>query len=119
MPALPDALNQHFRAPRHAGSLAGGARRGAAQNAACGDDLVLELELAAGRIADAAFRARGCSGVIAVADVLCERVRGLSPAEALALDLARAIDELGGLPPARRHALEVCRRALEQACSGA
>jgi NifU-like protein involved in Fe-S cluster formation len=119
MPALPPALDQHFRTPRHAGTLGGAARRGAGANAACGDELALELELVGDRAAAAAFRARACSGVIAVADVLCERVRGLTSAEALALDLARAIDELGELPPARRHALEVCRRALEQACAPA
>src|SRR5262245_22723900 len=115
MPALPPPLEQRFRAPRHAGSLGGAARRGSGENAACGDQL--ELELADGRIARAAFRARGCSGVIAVADLLCERAVGLTPAQAVALDLASVVDQLGGLPPTRRHALDVCRRALEHACA--
>lgn len=118
MRALPPALEQFFRSPRHGGAVPAPTRSGRASNAACGDELVLEFELVGGRIARAGFRARGCSGVIAVADVACEAVRGLSPAEALALDLAGTVAGLGGLPPARRHALEVVRRALEQACDG-
>jgi nitrogen fixation NifU-like protein len=117
MPRLPAALEEHFRAPRHARALGAAARRGVGENAACGDALVLELEFTGDRIANAAFRARGCSAVIALADLVCERVRGLTLAEASAFDVARAVEGLGGLPPARRHAVEVCRRALAQACA--
>jgi NifU-like protein involved in Fe-S cluster formation len=115
MSRLPAALEHFFRQPRHAGALADPSTRGEGRNAACGDHLVLELRVVAGRIERAGYQARGCSGVIAVADLLCEHLSGLEPAAALAFDLSAAVERAGGLPPTRRHALQVCRRALEQA----
>ncbi|MBM3976912.1 MAG: iron-sulfur cluster assembly scaffold protein [Planctomycetes bacterium] len=115
VPTLPAALELAFRSPRHGGGLVAADARGRAANAACGDELELEFQVRDGRITAAGFRVRGCSGLIACAELLCVDLEGRSCADARGYDLAARVSELGGLPPARRHALEVCRRALEQA----
>jgi NifU-like protein involved in Fe-S cluster formation len=119
VPALPPALELAFRSPRHGGGLAAPDAHGRAGNAACGDELELEFRLLDGRIVAAGFRVRGCSGLIACAELLCAELEGRESADALGYDLAARVAGLGGLPPARRHALEVCRRALEAAFPGA
>jgi NifU-like protein involved in Fe-S cluster formation len=115
VPALPAALELAFRSPRHGGGLVAPDARGRAANAACGDELELEFQVRDGRITAAGFRVRGCSGLIACAELLCAELEGCASADAPGYDLTARVAELGGLPPARRHALEVCRRALEQA----
>lgn len=113
MRPLPPVLRDHFDAPRHVGRLDPPALCGQAGNAACGDDLRIWVRFDGGRVADAAFQARACSAVIALASLVTERLHGLEIDAARDLDPGPLADEAGGLPGPRRHACRVVRRALD------
>ena len=114
--ALPDSLRKHLLHPVGAGAPdpANDFRTGRAENAACGDLLVLHVRERDG-VLSLRFQARGCSAVLAVASWLCERLEGASVAEAARLDVAAEVEALGGLPRQRRHATAVATRALRSA----
>jgi len=71
-------------------------------------------------VAEARFRALGCSGCIATASVATELVTGHPVDEVAALDEAainRALDD--GLPPAQRYCADLAARALRRAVEAA
>jgi nitrogen fixation NifU-like protein len=115
MGALPEPLQKHLQTPHGGGDPPAGDLVGRGENQVCGDVVEVALEVAGGLVVRAGFSARGCSATLAVASVACEGIEGRALAAAGELDLARRIEELGGLPPVRRHALEVVSRALERA----
>ncbi len=121
MSRLTAALKAHFDQPRCVGDPAAGRSwRGAALNAACGDRLVLWLDVSAGSIRAAGFKAQGCPASMAIASAACVELGGL-PVDAArdgALE-ARFTRVHGVLPPAHRHALALVRAALLDALSGA
>mgnify|MGYP002628456115 CR=1 FL=1 len=103
--------------PRCSGILKGeGAVQGRGENPACGDVLVLSLDLdpVTGTLL-AAFQARGCSAVIAVASLVAECVVGMSPQRARLLPIKDLVDEAGGLDRLQTHAIRVAERALRSA----
>jgi hypothetical protein len=104
----------HFRAPRGQGSLQDATHRGAARDAACGDELELDLRVEGGRVAAARFRVRGCSGAIAVASALATLLPG-RPARPGAVPREELEAELGAVPAAKRHALRLAAAALAAA----
>lgn len=118
MPRYAPGILEHFHHPRCAGRLEPPARCGRGRNAACGDDLRLWVRVAAGRVERAAFQARACTGVIAVASMTAEALQGLSLEEARRLDPARLAEAAGGLPRSKAHAAEVVRRARDEALGG-
>jgi len=123
---LSDGLREHLRAPRGAGDLpsqwdgatAVARAGGRGENPACGDVLELAGALDANGRLHLAFRASACGGVMATASVLCAGVEGVELSVAREFDLAGAVEELGGLPRHRAHALRVVGRAFEQVLSG-
>jgi NifU-like protein involved in Fe-S cluster formation len=108
-PLAPD-LRKFLLDARHGGSLPGEAA--AADNQACGDHVEIALALAGEGIERAGFRGSGCSAMLAIAELACARVEGRSLDDAAAFDLPLEVESLGGLPPTRRHALDVVSRAL-------
>ena len=113
----------HFRAPRGVGDLARPTARVEVENPVCGDQLTLALRVEGERVVELAWRVRGCSGAIAAASALHERVRGRTLAEAHGLGPAALEELLGPLPPLKRHGLELAldglRAALISAAAGA
>jgi nitrogen fixation NifU-like protein len=110
------AFLDHLTRPRAQGRLEGATHRGEAQDAACGDRLALDLAVRDGRVVDARFRVEGCPGAIAVGSALAS----LLPGRAASADAvtAREIEAaLGGVPPAKRHALRLAASALSAATS--
>ncbi len=93
----------HFRNPRGQGSLAHPTHSGSSVDSVCGDELTLDLAISDGKIVEARFRVRGCSGAIVVGSVLTT----LLPERAAAPDCVtrEEIEEaLGGVPRGMRHA---------------
>lgn len=117
MEALPPLLRTHFLEPRAAGPLEGADARGASSNAACGDHLELGLWLSGDRLERAAFRARGCSALIAAASLCCERLEGLERARFDEVDPEAWLRDAGGLPRRGSHAASVVLRAWREAVS--
>lgn len=107
--AYSSAFLDHLAHPRRQGSLGEPTHCGEAVDAVCADRLTLDLRVEGGVVRDARFRVEGCPGAIAVGSALASLVPGRA-ALASSIDAAELEAELGGVPPARRHAL---RLALE------
>ena len=82
------------------------------ENPACGDVLRLTLRIASGRVAEIRFRAKGCVPSMACGSALTELVAGKTLDETRAVDRARLIAAVGGLPPASTHAAQLALDAL-------
>lgn len=107
---------EHFRRPRNRRSLDRPVAASEAYNPLCGDRVRLELDVADGRIADAAFTSNACALCTASASLLTSRVRGLSADEALVIgddQLVAALET--DVPPARRPCVLLPARALREA----
>lgn len=90
---------------------------GRAENAACGDELHLYLEVQAGQVLQARFRTFGCAASIAAGSMLTELLAGASLTEAQEFTSEAVNTALGGLPPLKIHgsvlAADALRAALE------
>ena len=56
-----ELILDHYRQPRHRGSLARATASSEGFNPLCGDEITVEVEIEDGVIKDVAFRGRGCS----------------------------------------------------------
>jgi len=108
-------LLDHFQNPRNAGDIPGADAVAEIENPACGDVLRLSIKMAAGRIAEIRFKAKGCVPTIACASALTELVIGKSPQEALVLDRDRVVQAVGGIPQASTHAAQLAIDTLRVA----
>ena len=111
-------LLDHFEHPRNPGEIEAADAIAEIENPACGDVLRLSIRIAAGKIADIRFRAKGCVASIACASALTELVRGKNVKDAQALRRERLIDALGGLPQASTHAAQLAIDTLYAALKG-
>lgn len=107
----------HYQHPRNAGILEGANAVGRAENAACGDELQLYLEIQGARVLRARFRTFGCAASIAAGSILTELVIGASLTQVRQLTSGAIDTALGGLPPLKVHgsvlAADALRAALE------
>ncbi len=69
---------EHFEHPRNAGTVADADASVRMENPACGDVLELTVKLAAGRIEEIRFRAKGCVAAMACGSAVTELVRGMT-----------------------------------------
>jgi nitrogen fixation NifU-like protein len=107
-----ERLLDHFRNPRNAGELPEPAIRVEVVNPACGDILRLSARLEEGRIANAAFKARGCPASIAAGSALTEVMAGKSESELRAITATDIESALDGLAPESKHAAQLCVDAI-------
>ena len=116
MPCVYSAkLLDHFEHPRNVGEIAGADASVRVENPACGDIMQLSLKLAAGRIAEARYRTRGCVASIACGSALTEMLVGLTQAQAAALKREMVVAAVGGLPNESTHASHLALDALKAA----
>lgn len=108
------AFLAHFQHPHGQGALEDATHHGAAEDAACGDRLALDLEVREGTVRDARFRVAGCAGAIAVGSALVTLLPG-RPAAVTAVTREDLERELGEVPRAKRHALRLGVAALAAA----
>lgn len=99
-----DTLLQHFRDPKCVGVLPPPARQVEVMNPICGDILRFSILVADGRIAQAAFQAKGCTASIAAGSALAEWATGKPVADLAALTAAELEALLDGLPNESKHA---------------
>lgn len=71
----------HNRTPRNFGPLPKATHRARGQDALCGDDIEIELEVRDGRVEQAAFSGEACAVTKASASMLTEWLRGRSSEE--------------------------------------
>ena len=108
-----DLVMDHFLHPRRVGDLADANAVATAENGGCGDTLQLQLRIADGKVADARFRALGCTASIAASSFLTEWLVGKTVAEAKALTNERLAELMGGLPAGRTHCSVLAEEALD------
>lgn len=80
-----DVVLEHKRAPRHYGHLSAATHQARGHNPQCGDDLQVELVMAADQVKDIGFLGQGCAICIASASMMTEAVIGRDAAEVQAL----------------------------------
>jgi len=108
-------LLDHFENPRNAGSLDDADGVGLAGNPSCGDRLELSVRIRGGVIAEARFRASGCTAAIAGGSVATVMMTGRTLGDAAAITDDDVAAALGGLPPARVHCSVLAQEAIRAA----
>jgi len=113
-----ELLADHLERPRGRGMLRGGAHRGSAGGAPCGD--VVEFRVALERAAvTVGFDAEGCGALIAASSAIVESVDGTEPLVAALTSTDSVSGALGGLPAAKLHAAELAVDAFHRALGAA
>jgi nitrogen fixation protein NifU and related proteins len=108
-------LLDHFQNPRNVGDLANPDAAAEIENPACGDVLRLTLQVNAGRIVRAQFKAKGCVAAIACASALTELVSDQAVGDARKVRREDIVVAVGGLPQASTHAAQLALDALTAA----
>jgi nitrogen fixation NifU-like protein len=103
-----ERLLDHFRNPRNVGELPPPAITVEVSNPACGDILRLSARLEEGRVAEAAYKTRGCTASIACGSALTEWMVGKTRAELGQLRAADIDEAVGGLSAESKHAAVLC-----------
>ena len=107
-----ETVLDHYQHPRNVGMLAAANAVGRAENAACGDELQLYLEVRGDQIQRVRFRTFGCAASIAAGSRLTELLVGASLAQARLLTGEAINTALGGLPPLKVHGSALAADAL-------
>jgi nitrogen fixation NifU-like protein len=110
-----DAVLDHYRSPRNVGEIPGVAAVAQVGDPATGDVLRISLRIEEGTIAEARFKAFGCTAAIAVGSMATTLLEGRSLEEAARLSNLDVVRALGGLPDAKMQ----CSVLAEQAIRGA
>jgi nitrogen fixation NifU-like protein len=97
-----ERLMDHYRHPRNQGRLAAPDLAAEEYNPLCGDRVIIEARVEAGRIVEARFSARGCALCQGAASILTETIEGRTLEELRALGQDEFLAELQSKPrPAR------------------
>ena len=110
-----ESVLEHFDDPRNPGHLDRPDATGRAENPVCGDEVVLELRVAGGRIEAIGWSAFACHATIASMSLLSERVRGLTVEVAAAVTADEVRNAFEDFPRGKTHAAEVAVEALRSA----
>jgi nitrogen fixation protein NifU and related proteins len=89
-----DVIRQRWRRPTFRGPLAGANASAEDVNPLCGDRVRMELALADDRVTAARFMGDSCAICTASADVLAEKISGVSVPDALRLELSDLLEAL-------------------------
>lgn len=123
MQASAEELRNNLERPLGRGHSPRDGFTGAAGGAACGDLIRISISIdphsGDGRIEDAGFDASGCGATVAAGSALVGMIRGLPLLQAARIGAGDIEEELGGLIPAKRHAVELAADALHRALGGA
>lgn len=108
---------EHFRNPKNVGKLENADGKGLEGSPACGDMVAVYLKVNPETtvIDDIKFESYGCASNIATASVITEMAKGKTLTEAKKISWQEATDELGGLPPVKRHCSVLAVEGLRSA----
>src|SRR6185437_715024 len=105
-------LIEHFRNPRNVGELPAPAVTIEVSNPICGDILRLSALIEAGRVAQCAFKVRGCTASIASGSALTGLLAGCDRAALKMLTAADIERAVGGLSNESKHVAALCLDAV-------
>jgi len=115
--AYSEKVLDHYENPRNVGKMdmndpsVGTGMVGAP---ACGDVMKLQIKIEEGVITDAKFKTYGCGSAIASSSLLTEWVKGMTLAEAEAIQNMEIVEELA-LPPVKIHCSVLAEDAIKSA----
>ncbi len=89
--------------------------RGIVGNIKCGDQMLILLRIADGKITDCRWKTYGCASAIASTSILSEAIKGMDLAEAYKLKPQDIVARLGGLPDNKIHCSVLGDKALRAA----
>jgi nitrogen fixation NifU-like protein len=105
----------HFTRPRNVGYLEHPSVAVQYGDPACGDCLLVFLQIEQGIIRDMKYKVLGCAAAIATASITSEMVIGRTLEQAMELTEKQVADALGGLPPQKMHCSNLAVGALKAA----
>ena len=105
----------HYRNPRNVGDIPGSAASAQVGDPAHGDVLRLALRIEGGTIAEARFRAFGCTAAIAAGSMTTVLLAGRTLDEAGRLTNEEVAAALGGLPESKMHCSVLAEQAVREA----
>jgi len=108
---------EHFRDPKNVGKLEDADGKGLEGSPACGDMVAIYLKVDPKTtvIDDIKFESYGCASNIATASIITEMAKGKTIADAKKITWQEATEELGGLPPVKRHCSVLAVEGLRSA----
>ena len=115
MPLYSEKVMDHFRNPRHLGSIENADGVGEAGNAVCGDIMKIYLKVDDGIITDVKFETFGCGSAIASSSMATEMIKGKSVKDALKLSNKAVTEALDGLPAHKLHCSVLAEEAVQAA----
>ena len=80
-----EVILDHYRNPRHRGTLSGEHVHADGENPSCGDEFSLDLAVSGSRVSDVAIQGQGCSISQASGSMMAEAIIGLTLDEVAAL----------------------------------
>lgn len=113
-----EKLLDYFQNPRRVGEIPDADSVVEVTNPVCGDIMKLWVKVADGRIADAKFKAQGCSAAIATSSFATEMMIGMEIAKARKITKEEIAQALGGLPPSKIHCSVLASDAIREALKG-
>lgn len=105
-------LIEHFSNPRNVGDLPAPAVTVEVSNPICGDILRLAVRLDNGTVAEARYKARGCTASIAAGSALTELLIGRDKAALRSLTKDDVENAIGGLSNESKHVAALCLDAV-------
>lgn len=113
-----DVVKDHFMNPRNIlddEEAFGADGRGVVGNIKCGDQMLIVIKVADGKIADCKWKTYGCASAIASTSILSEAVIGMDLETAYHISPKDIADRLGGLPENKIHCSVLGDKALRAA----
>lgn len=110
-----DRVIELFRNPKNVGEMEDADVTVREGDPTCGDTIQLSLKFEGRRIEDVKFLSFGCAANIATGSIMTEMIKGMTIEEARGITMRDIEEEVGGLPPVKRHCAVLATRALERA----
>jgi nitrogen fixation NifU-like protein len=111
-------LLDYFENPRCAGVIPDADAVAEVSNPVCGDVMKLWVKVRDGRVADAKFKAQGCSAAIATSSYATEMMIGLPVGDARRITKEQIAEALGGLPRSKMHCSVLAADAIRAVLKG-
>ena len=110
-----DIVLDHYRNPRNVGEVRGTAAVAQVGDQSTGDVLKISMRIEDGRVADARFKAFGCTAAIAAGSMVTTLLLGRSVEEARRLSNRDVVRALGGLPESKMECSVLAEQAIHEA----
>ena len=112
--AYSEKLLDYFENPRCSGTIPDADAVAEVSNPVCGDVMKLWIIVSDGRIADAKFKAQGCSAAIATSSYATEMIIGMPIVDARRITKEQIAEGLGGLPTSKLHCSVLASDAIRE-----